>query len=63
MKKCLAVLVVLGLCGLYWFGCQKKQATEPAAPEAVVEQPEVVTPPPPPPPPPPAPEVEGEKAE
>ena len=59
MKKFLAVLVVIGLCGLYWFGCQKKEATE-----AGMEQPEIVTPPPPPPPPPaPAAEAEGEKAE
>ncbi|MBN1282472.1 MAG: hypothetical protein JXA24_01695 [Proteobacteria bacterium] len=62
MKKFLAVVVALGLCGLYWLGCQKKQATETAAPETEIAQPEEVTPPPPPPPAPEAP-VEGEKAE
>ena len=61
MKKFLVVLVALGLCGLYWLGCQKKQATEPAAPATEVTQPEAATPPPPPPPPVPAPE--GEKAQ
>ena len=25
MKKVLAVMVALGLCGLYWLGCQKKE--------------------------------------
>ena len=64
MKKFLAVLVVIGLCGLYWFGCQKKQATEPAAPEVGMEQPAAVIPPPPPPvPEAPAPEAEEEKTE
>ena len=62
MKKLLAVLVVLGLCGLYWYGCQKKGAPAPADTGAAVTQPapEAATPPPPPPPPPPPAEEEAE---
>ncbi|MFA4874741.1 MAG: hypothetical protein WC956_01840 [bacterium] len=55
MKKVLAVVVALGLCGLYWLGCQKKQGAPegamPAAP-AVTKPAPAMTPPPPPPPPP-----------
>jgi hypothetical protein len=55
MKKVIAVLIALGLCGLYWLGCQKKEAPMPEkAPAAVAEPAPAVTPPPPPPPPPPA---------
>lgn len=61
MKKVLAVLVALGLCGLYWLGCQKKAAgPEDAAPAPAVTKPAMPATPPPPPPPPPAP-AEGEQ--
>ena len=56
MKKFLVILVVLGLCGVYWYGCQKK------APEAVVVEEEVTTETvAPATTPPPAPEAEAEK--
>ena len=50
MKKLIAVLVVLGLCGLYWYGCQKKEAPTTTEPEAAVTEPapEAATTPPPP---------------
>lgn len=52
MKKFLAVVVVLGLCGLYWYGCQKKEAPTTTEPEAAMTQPapEAATPTPTPPP-------------
>jgi hypothetical protein len=51
MKKLIAVLVVLGLCGLYWYGCQKKEAPTTTEPEAAVTEPapDAATTPPPPP--------------
>ncbi len=50
MKKFIAVLVVLGLCGLYWYGCQKKEAPMATEPETEMTQPaeEATTTPPPP---------------
>ncbi len=63
MKKFLAVLVVLGLCGLYWYGCHKKEAPttgETTEPTMMEQAPEATTTPPPPPAP-PAEEAEGEE--
>jgi len=57
MKKFIAVLVVLGLCGLYWYGCQKKEAPTTTEPETEMTQPAEETTPPPPPP------AEGETTE
>ena len=61
MKKFIAIVVALGVCGLVWAGCQKKGA-EPVqgAPKPEVVKP-VTPPPPPPPPPPPAPPAGGEE--
>jgi hypothetical protein len=56
MKKVLAVLVALGVCSMFWFGCQKKEGAPAGAPPApAVKQMAPTMPPPPPPPPPPAP--------
>lgn len=48
MKKVIAIAVAIAVCGLYWYGCQKK-ATSPA--EETPEMTEPAAPPPPPPPP------------
>ncbi len=60
MKKLIALLVAVGICGLYWLGCTKQQA-EPGVEEEMVVEEEVV--PTPPPPPPPAPKAMEEKSD
>lgn len=60
MKKLIALLVAVGICGLYWLGCTKQQP-EPVAEEGMVVEEEVV--PTTPPPPPPAPEAMEEKSD
>ena len=47
MKRLIAVMVAVGICGFYWFGCKKSEVPAPVTEEAVIEEEVTVTPAPP----------------
>ena len=47
MKRLIAVMVAVGICSFYWFGCKKSEAPAPVTEEVVIEEEATVTPAPP----------------
>ena|GEM_PF-2028093 len=47
MKRLIAVMVAVGICGFYWFGCKKAEMPAPVTEEVTIEEEAAVTPEPP----------------
>ena len=48
MKRVIAVIVAVGICGFYWFGCKRVEMPAPVTEElTIIEEEATITPPPP----------------